>query len=225
MGIEEIDAAFGSVPHAIIGAVAANRFMPARQTMDIDFAIAQRDVAVASETLLAAGWHMQHDLVVRPPLAGVAWQSADDQPIDVIIVPGRWGEALVDSAMTNRADGLPMASLPHLVILKMIAGRTTDAGDVARMLGHQDALTLEAVRTVARRVLQEPELADLDQLIELGRLEYLGPHMEGPVGVQDTPDSSRGRNRGPRAPEALGADLVVLRPRWASYLRVDGPRR
>ena len=202
MGIEEFDAAFGSVPHAIIGAVAANRFMPPRQTMDIDFAIAQRDVDVASETLRAAGWHSQHDRVVRPPLAGVAWQSADDRPVDVIIVPGRWGEALVDSAMANRADGLPMASLPHLVILKMIAGRTTDAGDIARMLGHQDAITIEAVRTVARRVLQEPELADLDQLIELGRLEYGPPPMEGPAGIRDASDS-RGRNSWPRAPGGL----------------------
>ncbi len=196
MGIEEIDAAFGSVPHAIIGAVAANQFMPARQTMDIDFAIAQRDVDLATEALHAAGWRLQHELVVRPPLAGVTWQSADDQPVDVIIVPGRWGEAVVDSAMANRADGLPMASLPHLVILKMIAGRATDAGDITRMLGHQDALTLEAVRTLARRVLQESELADLDQLIELGRLEYGQP----PVGRG--PWSSK-NNNGPRSPGSL----------------------
>ncbi len=202
MGIEEIDAAFGSVPHAIIGAVAANQFMPARQTMDIDFAIAQRDVDLATEALHAAGWRLQHELVVRPPLAGVTWQSADDQPVDIIIVPGRWGEALVDSAMANRAGSVPMASLPHLVILKMIAGRATDAGDIARMLGHQDALTLEAVRTLARRVLQESELADLDQLIELGRLEYGPPPMEGPAGIQGAPDS-RGRNSGPRAPGGL----------------------
>jgi hypothetical protein len=40
------------------------------------------------------------------------------------------------------------------------------------MLGHQDALTLEAVRMVARRVLGPEELADLERLIELGRLEY-----------------------------------------------------
>jgi hypothetical protein len=80
--------------------------------------------------------------------------------------------------MANRAANLPMAPLPHLIILKMIAGRTTDAGDIARMLGHQDALTLEAVRTVARRVLEESELADLDQLIELGRLEYGRPPMD-----------------------------------------------
>lgn len=177
-GVHEIDAAFGSVPHAIIGAVAANQFMPARHTVDIDFAIAQRDVDLATETLRAAGWHSQDELVVRPPLAGVAWRSADDQPIDIIIVPGRWGEELVDHAMANRAANLPMAPLPHLIILKMIAGRTTDAGDIARMLGHQDALTLEAVRTVARRVLEESELADLDQLIELGRLEYGRPPMD-----------------------------------------------
>ena len=53
-------------------------------------------------------------------------------------------------------------------------------GEQAHYLGHQDALTLEAVRSVAHRVLGPEELADLDQLIELGRLEY-GPRPEGPA--------------------------------------------
>jgi integrase len=79
--------------------------------------------------------------------------------------------------MANREGGPPFATLPHLVLLKMIAGRTVDGGDVARMLGHQDVLTREAVRMVARRVLGPEELADLDKLIELGRLEY-GAHPE-----------------------------------------------
>ncbi|MGP8159691.1 MAG: hypothetical protein ACLQGJ_00490 [Candidatus Dormibacteria bacterium] len=175
---EERDASFGSVPRAVIGAVAANRFMPPRHTSDIDFAISERDENDAGTVLRAAGWHRRRPLALRPPVSGFAWQTADGSWVDVITVPGVWGRELVDSAMANRAGGLPVAALPHLVMLKMLAGRSIDAGDISRMLGHQDALTLEAVRMVARKVLGAEELADLDQLIELGRLEY-GPGPEG----------------------------------------------
>ena len=170
--VEERDRDFGPVPRAVIGAVAANRFMPPRQTRDLDFAICDRDQEAAAACLEAAGWHRVRTLQLRPPLSGFAWQAADGAPVDVITVPGVWGQELVETAMATREGGPPFATLPHLVLLKMIAGRTVDGGDIARMLGHQDALTLEAVRMVARRVLGSEELADLDQLIELGRLEY-----------------------------------------------------
>ena len=166
------------MPRAVIGATAANRFMPPRQTSDVDFAVCDRDQAVAGEALEAAGWRRGSPLLLRPPLTGHAWRTADGVPIDVITVPGVWGRELVDTAMANREGGLPVAALPHLVVLKMIAGRSIDGGDIARMLGHQDALTVEAVRLVARRVLGPEELSGLDQLIQLGRLEY-GPRPEG----------------------------------------------
>jgi hypothetical protein len=177
--LAELDSSFGSVPRAVVGAVAANRFMPPRQTGDVDFAICDRDEAAAGAALEAAGWHRMRRLLVRPPMSGIAWQAASGAPVDVLTVPGVWGRELVETAMANREGGPPFATLPHLVVLKMIAGRTVDGGDVARMLGHQDALTLEAVRLVARRVLGPEELADLDQLIELGRLEY-GARPGGP---------------------------------------------
>jgi hypothetical protein len=178
--LDELDAGFGPVPRAVIGAVAANRFMPPRQTGDVDFAICDRDEAAAGTALKAAGWRPVRPLLLRPPMSGFAWQAADGTPVDLLTVPGVWGRELVETAMASREGGPPFATLPHLVLLKMIAGRTVDGGDIARMLGHQDALTLEAVRSVAHRVLGPEELADLDQLIELGRLEY-GPRPEGPA--------------------------------------------
>lgn len=170
--VEERDRSFGPVPRAVIGAVAANRFMPPRQTSDLDFAVCDRDEADATAALEAAGWRRVRPLLLQPPLGGFAWRAADGEPVDLLTVPGVWGRELVATAMGNREGGPPFATLPHLVLLKMIAGRTVDGGDIARMLGHQDALTLEAVRMVARRVLGPEELADLDQLIELGQLEY-----------------------------------------------------
>jgi hypothetical protein len=164
--------AFGVVPHAVIGAVAANQFMPPRQTGDVDFAVASRDVDAATASLRAAGWQRLNPLVLRPPLTGFAWLTDDGGAVEVLTVPDRWGEQLVAGATANIEEGLSMAPLPHLVTLKMIAGRTIDGGDISRMLGHQDELTLQAVRVTARKVLGPEEMADLDQLIELGKLEY-----------------------------------------------------
>lgn len=175
--LSELDASFGSVPRAVVGALAANRFMPPRQTGDVDYAVCDRDQAAAGAALEAAGWHRVRPLLLRPPMSGFAWQAANGAPVDVLTVPGVWGRQLVETAMASREGGPPFATLPHLVVLKMIAGRTVDGGDLARMLGHQDRLTLEAVRLVARRALRPEELEDLDQLIELGRLEY-GPRPE-----------------------------------------------
>jgi hypothetical protein len=177
-----LEQAFGDVPHAIIGAVAANQYMPARQTADVDFAVAATDRTKAEAALQTAGWTCLHELALRPPLTGWAWQAPTGRPVEVIIVPSPWGEELVAAAMRNRLGSLPMATLPHLVALKMVAARAIDAADITRMLGHCDDATLELVRAVCHKVLgSEEELKDLEQLIELGRLEY-GIESPGPEG-------------------------------------------
>jgi len=170
--LHDVDAAFGDVPHAVIGAVAANQYMPQRFTYDIDFAIATQDEDLATEALRAAGWLQGPPLALNAPVTGRQWQMADGTTVDVLTIPGEWGEQVVTTAMSNRNDGVPMATLPHLVALKLVAGRAHDASDVQRMLGHQDALTLAAVRAVAAKVVDTSDLADLDKLIVMGQLEY-----------------------------------------------------
>jgi hypothetical protein len=165
---------FGGLPYAVIGAVAANQYMPARTTADIDFAIAQEDEVAVTQALRAAGWKRGPALGLRHPLTGWSWSTATGSPADVISVPGPWGRLVVADAARNLRSGLPTATLPHLVALKLLAGRVNDSADITRMLGHQDATTIETVRQLVSKVLSPEDLEDLDQLIELGRLEY-GP--------------------------------------------------
>jgi hypothetical protein len=180
-----LDKAFADVPHAVIGAVAANQYMPARHTADVDFAVAATDRERVEATLTTAGWTRLHELALREPLTGWAWKAPAGSPVEVIVIPGPWGEELVEAAMQNRLDNLPMATLPHLVALKMVAGRAVDAADITRMLGHCDDVTLEVVRALCRKVLRSAEeLEDLEQLIELGRLEY-GPDDMNPEGLSE----------------------------------------
>lgn len=170
------------MPFAVIGAMAANQYMPARSTADIDFGISNADESRAAANLIEAGWTRRRRLELRSPLTGWAWTNEDGAEIDVISVPGNWGKDLIEKAANNRFGGLPTATLPHIVVLKLFAGRMADGSDISRMLGHQEEPMIEAVRIVARKILQNPEdIEDLEQLIELGRLEY-GGH-----GIKDLP--------------------------------------
>ena len=67
---------------------------------------------------------------------------------------------------------MPVAALPWLAYLKLEAGRLQDTADLGRMLGHQDDATIARVRRRVRQMGTAQDLADLDQIIELGRLEY-----------------------------------------------------
>ena len=171
---KQLGAAFDGVPYAVIGAVAANWYMPSRATADIDFAIAARDQRAAAAVLTRARWATVGELTVNEPLSRSVWRSSTETLVDVLVVPGLLGNEIVDTAQDNLHDGVPHATLAYLVVLKMIAGRLVDPGDLGRMLGHQDEVTLEAVRSVARRFLGSEDLSDLQQIIELGRLEYEG---------------------------------------------------
>jgi len=58
--------------------------------------------------------------------------------------------------------------------MKLLASRLVDTGDLARMLGHQDEAALAAVRQVITTYGRPEDVADLEQIIALGRLEYEG---------------------------------------------------
>lgn len=179
----DFTSAFGDAGFAVIGAVAANQYMPSRSTADIDFAIAQDNETLVTNRLRQAGWTRGRALQLRPPLTGWSWTTDGHIQVDIISVPGGWGKDLVEKAAQNVLDGLPTVTLPHLVVLKLFAGRMADGGDISRMLGHQEEPMLELVRLLARRLLQDPQdLEDLEQLIELGRLEYGRPEADDGLG-------------------------------------------
>lgn len=173
------NAAFGDVPHAVIGAVASNYYMPPRHVVDIDFAILLNDEVEVNERLFQHGWRRGGKLGLRFPLHGWKWRDDRSAEVDVVSLPGVWGVKLIHAAMENMHDQLPIATLPYLTALKVFAGRAIDVGDVARMLGHQREETLELIREVAGEILEPAEMEDLDRLIEMSRLEYGSP----PVGI------------------------------------------
>jgi len=168
--------ALSPIPHAVVGAVAAAAYMPARATADIDLAVAETAATRIEDQLQARGWQRRGRLVMVG-LQGTSWVTVGGHPVDVIYLPGAWGETAIAAAQSNIIEGLPILPLPYLTLMKLLASRLVDTGDLARMLGHQDEATLAAVRQVITAYGRPEDVADLEQIIALGQLEYEGSNL------------------------------------------------
>jgi len=159
---------------AVTGANAANAYMPPRSTGDLDLALRVTGLAAAGKALTEAGWEFLGNLPLYENLRGTAWKKGDHE-LDLIGLPGAWGQAAIGDAQDNRlAAGLPTLTLPYVVVMKLISARPQDSADISRMLGSASEQTLGAVRAVVRR--RRPQDAEeLEQLIALGQLEWGTP--------------------------------------------------
>ena len=166
-----LDPILAPIPYAVVGAVAARLYMPERSTLDLDVLVTTVNFARTEERLGAAGWQRLGDLTI----GGSSWRAPDGALLDVLHTSAPWAAAALAEAQGNRDEqGLPIISLPYLVLMKLNASRTTDIGDLARMLGLADADALERVRAAVAAFAPE-DLDDLDALVELGRLETQEP--------------------------------------------------
>ncbi len=167
----DVNRALDPIPHAVVGAVAANSYMPQRATVDIDFAIAKRDAALVESQLEEHGWTRLGALGMVA-MEGSSWSDGANNTVDVLYLPPAWGPAAIKAAQGNLLNGMPTVTLPYLALMKLLASRTIDTGDLSRMLGHQTEAVLGEVRSVVRRFARPEDVQDLKSIIELGRLEY-----------------------------------------------------
>ena len=164
----EVERAVEGVPHAVVGAVATNAYAPERLTRDLDMAVLAADAGRAEAALRAAGWRRTGALAL---VGGSAWRDVAGHDLDLIALAEAWAGEAVAAAQDNRIAGLPTLPLPYLVCMKLLAGRTTDVGDVSRMLGRATDEQVAAARAVVARYGDQEDLDDFDQLLRMGRLE------------------------------------------------------
>jgi hypothetical protein len=158
---------------AVTGAVAANAYMPPRQTADLDLAVQGDDLDRAGQALRAAGWTFLGNLSLYEDLRGTAWQLEGEE-LDVIGIPGAWGPSAVAAAQDNkRVMGLPTLTLPDVVVMKLISARPQDSADISRTLGSAPEQTLQAVRAIVKEGRPD-DAEDLERMIAAGQLEF-GP--------------------------------------------------
>ncbi len=156
------------IPWAVVGAAATRLYMPERATQDFDVAIRAQDASAAREKLVRARFAYVSELSIGES----TWRAPEGQMIDVIEGREEWWNDALQEAQTNRdAQGLPILPLRFLVLMKFQAGRIQDIADITRMLGQADASTLDAVRALFKQYAPA-DLADLESLITLGKLEF-----------------------------------------------------
>ena len=153
---------------AVCGGVATRNYMPERGTQDLDILVLSRDRPAVEERLRNAGFEFTGPLSI----GGSTWNPPDGTPVDLIEGRASWVEEALRLAGANRdQQGLPVLTLPYLVLMKMESDRLVDSGDIGRMLGIADAATREKVRAVVSRY--HPEfMEDLESVIALGELEF-----------------------------------------------------
>lgn len=162
------------IPWAVVGAVATRLYMPERATRDLDVAVRNEDAPEVRRRLAEAGYEYQGELSI----GGSSWLSAAGIPVDVLEVSPPWlAQALLEAERNRDAQGLPVLSLPYLVLMKFQAGRVQDLADITRMLGQASDEALNAVRDLFAQY-SPTDLEDLESLVLLGRMEMRPPQAD-----------------------------------------------
>lgn len=150
---------------AVVGGVATRTYMPERVTQDLDILIARSDAPKVHSRLQSGDLVYVQDLSI----GGTVWRTPEGVLLYIIESSEPWvGEGL-DQTRTD-PQGLPVLSLPYLVLMKVMASRTQDLADASRMLGLASGIERQATREAFARWWPSA-LEDLESLIALGELE------------------------------------------------------
>ena len=152
-------------PFVVVGGVATRLYMPERMTLYLDILVKVEDAKLVSQDLEKANGKKIGNLSI----AGTQWQLNDGTSLDVLEFEGDWVTEAITSPNYS-PDGLPVISLPYLILMKLMAGRSQDIADISRMLGVAEDLQLEQVKKVINQYLPNA-IEDLESLTILGKLE------------------------------------------------------
>jgi len=154
-----------TVPYTIVGGVATRLYMPARKTPNLDILIHTASAAQLYPELATTATRLG-----ELSFGGTSWQLADRTLLSILTDERPW----VTEALTQpnfAPDGQPIIALPYLVLMKLATSRTSDLGDLSRMLGQASELELARVKSIIA-IYDRESLEDLESLIQLGRLEF-----------------------------------------------------
>lgn len=155
-----------SMPFVVVGGVATRLYAAERVTDHLDVLIHSDDAARFYQELARAGGERVGSLTV----GGAEWRLPDGTTLDVLESDAPWVREAIQSPVPAEPDGLPIIALSYLVLMKMLASRGIDIGDLTQMLGGADDNSLEQARRVIATYLPN-DADDLESLILLGRLE------------------------------------------------------
>ncbi len=158
------------IPWVVVGSVATRAYMPERKTMDMDILVHTKDGQEVVARLRDAGYKIVSPLVVP----GFLTRSPKGIELDVIFGDAKWVRQALAHPNQDKA-GYPTIALPYLVLMKLMANRGRDVGDMSSMLGLATEQERDAVRRVIAKYSPE-DLDDLESLVFLGKKELESPH-------------------------------------------------
>jgi len=168
---------FGDIPIMLIGAHAANAFMPPSHTDDVDVIAAHDRFDEAEKLLERTGWTKLRDLFfpnAKLGLYGSAWSHSDfAEEVDVLSSARPWLAGAFAWEATYDQNDARVLPLPFLALMKLDSARTTDQGDLGRMLGRLEAQHVESIVRVVETYYEDHQAAeDVRQYAAIGRWEY-----------------------------------------------------
>ncbi|MBD2394968.1 hypothetical protein H6G11_11985 [Cyanobacterium aponinum FACHB-4101] len=163
--VTDLKSILKQAPFVVVGGIATRMYMPERMTLDIDILIKAENSSLIYQDLKNAGAKK----VGKLSIGGSQWQLADTTSLDVLEGEDSWVEEAL-SHPNYAPDGLPIISLPYLILMKLSASRTQDLADISRMLGLAKNEELNQIREVIINYLPTAQ-EDLESLIMLGKLE------------------------------------------------------
>lgn len=163
--VTDLKSILKQAPFVVVGGIATRMYMPERMTLDLNILIKAEDSPLIYQDLENARAKKIGDLSI----AGSQWQLADKTSLDVLEGEDCWVEEAI-SQPNYAPDGLPIISLPYLILMKLSASRTQDLADISRMLGLAKTEELEQIREIIKNYLPTAQ-EDLESLILLGKLE------------------------------------------------------
>jgi len=161
----DLSSVLGDIPWAVIGGVATRAYMPERVTQDLHILIARTDAEAVHSRLRSAGFELLGSLSI----GGTVWRTPSGVLMDLVESQELWVAEALGNLQTD-PQGLPVLSLPYLVLIKVHASRTQDLADASRMLGLASEEQRQETRQVFARWLPDVQ-EDLESLIALGELE------------------------------------------------------
>ena len=157
--IDIITEKLSSIPHALVGGLAVQHWVPSRNTDDLDFAVLSTDYTELKK-LFPAG-HM-----------GALVYTVEVENIDVDFLLSddwSWSKEAIANAEVKTLTGIPLKVVrpEYLILYKMESSRDRDIDDILRLL------RLAGIAGKTRKLFEKylPEsLSDFDQLVEESKL-------------------------------------------------------
>lgn len=159
-----------SIPYALIGGLAVGVHGIPRPTHDLDFTIAvdRSRLSEFFQAVIDLGYDVPQEFTTgwvdevagMPLVKARQWVAGKTIDVDVFLAESRFQKSLIQRRIQTDVEGIPawIASAEDLILLKLLAGRPRDIGDIQDILLVQGPLDEAYLQHWADKLGVRPQL-------------------------------------------------------------------